>query len=98
MCVIGSSLACIFWDHFLTLDDEIKYIWKRPRWDLVKVFFLFTRYSTAAGLLFVAYSKPASPQLAQFRAENHDLKLVTNGNDGFTDTVSRLEFTSGPPI
>ncbi|KAG2143808.1 uncharacterized protein EDB93DRAFT_1251860 [Suillus bovinus] len=38
----------LIYDYFLTLDDEIQYIWSAP-WTIVKVMFLINRYGNLVG-------------------------------------------------
>lgn len=52
------GVAWLLWDIVLTLHSEIEHIWRptnsRMR-NTSKVYFLWVRYSTVAGLLLVAY-------------------------------------------
>ncbi|KAF8881903.1 hypothetical protein BD779DRAFT_1675236 [Infundibulicybe gibba] len=51
------SLALSVWDHVITLDHEILYIWSRSRLPFVtKVAYLSNRYITNAVLVLAAYS------------------------------------------
>ncbi|TDL18509.1 hypothetical protein BD410DRAFT_497259 [Rickenella mellea] len=38
-----AACACLFYDIFITIDQEVEYIWK-SRWTLPKVLYLFARY------------------------------------------------------
>ncbi|KAF8999600.1 hypothetical protein BDQ17DRAFT_1328139 [Cyathus striatus] len=40
-----ASLALCVFEHFITANLEITYIWK-SRWNLIKVLYIFARYST----------------------------------------------------
>lgn len=52
--VIG--LVVLLWDHVLTFEEEIKYIWKLPV-ELGKVVFLFNRYFVEGALCLSAYGE-----------------------------------------
>ncbi|KAH7919255.1 hypothetical protein BV22DRAFT_869880 [Leucogyrophana mollusca] len=47
-CFIASSRGFLFYDYFLTLDDEIQYIWNAP-WGVVKITYLLNRYVNILG-------------------------------------------------
>ncbi|KAH7919258.1 hypothetical protein BV22DRAFT_1133965 [Leucogyrophana mollusca] len=47
-CFIASSRGFLFYDYFLTLDDEIQYIWNAP-WGVVKITYLLNRYGSILG-------------------------------------------------
>ena len=51
-------IGCVvlLWDHFLTLSDEIKYIWKL-KMGISKGVFLFNRYFVEGALLYNVYSE-----------------------------------------
>ena len=52
--VIGCVL--LLWDHLLTFQDEVKYIWKLPV-EFHKLVFLFNRYFVAGSMCFSVYSR-----------------------------------------
>ncbi|KAJ6499228.1 hypothetical protein C8R45DRAFT_108924 [Mycena sanguinolenta] len=39
-----AALAFLIWEHLITLDDEVEYIWRKPWTAWVKIVFLFLRY------------------------------------------------------
>ncbi|KAF8999611.1 hypothetical protein BDQ17DRAFT_1328148 [Cyathus striatus] len=41
-----ASLTLWVFEQFITLDKEVIYIWKSPHWSIVKVLYVFVRYST----------------------------------------------------
>ncbi|KAH7890974.1 hypothetical protein F5I97DRAFT_1840407 [Phlebopus sp. FC_14] len=43
--------TCLWYDYFLTLDQEVAYIWNAP-WTVYKVAFLVNRYSNLFGQTF----------------------------------------------
>ncbi|KAG1805536.1 uncharacterized protein BJ212DRAFT_1303995 [Suillus subaureus] len=49
-CTTGHTL--LVYDYFLTLKDEVCYIWNRP-WTIVKVMFLINRYGNLIGQTFI---------------------------------------------
>lgn len=59
---LAVGLACIFYDHVLTLDNELKYIWKRGHWDFIKFYFICNRCFAEAGLILGAYRKSGECQ------------------------------------
>jgi len=54
-----ASMALLLYDHLLTLDDEIQYIWRR-RLSLITYLFLINRYLTPLGFIvnMLAYLSP----------------------------------------
>jgi len=40
------------YDHFITLDGEIQFIWRRSRWTFIELLFLVNRYLSDAILLY----------------------------------------------
>ncbi|RXW25554.1 hypothetical protein EST38_g371 [Candolleomyces aberdarensis] len=51
LTVIPAALTWVLHDYFVTLEDEVRYIWSQ-RWSLAKFMFLFVRYYTLALLVF----------------------------------------------
>ncbi|TCD64734.1 hypothetical protein EIP91_003690 [Steccherinum ochraceum] len=51
----AAGLAVLLYDHLLTLDVEIKYVWRAPP-SLPKIAFLFNRYMVLGCLLAIACS------------------------------------------
>lgn len=51
-----TGCAILLWDHLLTFEDEIKYIWKRPV-ELTKAVFLFNRYFVEGVVCLSAYGE-----------------------------------------
>lgn len=49
-------MIAVMWDHIISLDEEIDYIWPK-KFDVTKVTYIFYRYGTEAGFLYVAYSE-----------------------------------------
>ncbi|RPD62483.1 hypothetical protein L227DRAFT_609685 [Lentinus tigrinus ALCF2SS1-6] len=45
-----ASFTILVWDHLLTLEDEIKYVWRRKKGPLIWLFFL-NRYLTPLGFI-----------------------------------------------
>ena len=54
IAVIG--LVLLLWDHVLTFEGELTYIWRLP-FELTKVVFVFNRYFVEGALLLVVYGK-----------------------------------------
>ncbi|KAG8766331.1 hypothetical protein FRC12_006940 [Ceratobasidium sp. 428] len=44
--VTVASIMLLFWDHVITLDDEITLIWP-AKFGIVKAIFLFNRYAVS---------------------------------------------------
>lgn len=53
----ASGLVCVMYDHALTLNDEIWYIWFKGQWNIVKISFLINRYTVEGSLIYTAYGK-----------------------------------------
>lgn len=51
--VLAAAFTCTIWDHALTLNDELEYVWKRKRWSLSIILFLLNRYGNEIALLCV---------------------------------------------
>jgi hypothetical protein len=51
-----TGFVVLLWDHLLTFEDEIEYIWKWPV-QPSKVVFLFNRYFVEAALCLSVYGK-----------------------------------------
>ncbi|KIJ47917.1 hypothetical protein M422DRAFT_778036 [Sphaerobolus stellatus SS14] len=49
-----ASVCWLTYDHFLSLDDEIKYVWKIKGWSFGKILFLINRYIGFAACIFDA--------------------------------------------
>ncbi|KIJ47916.1 hypothetical protein M422DRAFT_66466 [Sphaerobolus stellatus SS14] len=47
-----ASVCWLIYDHFLSLDDEINYVWKIKGWSFGKILFLINRYIGFAACLF----------------------------------------------
>ncbi len=54
---LAVGLTWIIYDHVLTFDLELKYIWKRGQWDYIKVYFLWNRYVGEVCLILGVYRK-----------------------------------------
>jgi len=50
-----SGVSIIVFDHIITFDREVKFVWK-SKWSLVKVLFFINRYYTLAWSLFTLYA------------------------------------------
>ncbi|KAF6765767.1 hypothetical protein DFP72DRAFT_868421 [Ephemerocybe angulata] len=50
-CIQYSSLALIYYDYLLTLDREIKYVWKRP-FHILTVMFFLCRYALVSNTVY----------------------------------------------
>ena len=46
-----AAFTCTVWDHAITFNDELQYIWRRPTWDWSVLLFLLNRYGNEAALL-----------------------------------------------
>ena len=53
--VIG--FVILIYDHFLTLPEEIEYVWKRPKKNFISVIFLLNRYIVPLVLTIDVYDK-----------------------------------------
>ncbi|KAI0356419.1 hypothetical protein OH77DRAFT_1400860, partial [Trametes cingulata] len=58
-----ASFTALVWDHFITLGDEIEYIWKRKKGPLIYLFFL-NRYLTPLGFVINLFGSCDSPLTA----------------------------------
>ncbi|TFK33950.1 hypothetical protein BDQ12DRAFT_637022 [Crucibulum laeve] len=47
-----SSIALVYYDYILTLDDEVKYIW-RAKFRLSNVLYFFCRYAMLANIIYL---------------------------------------------
>ncbi|KAF8840384.1 hypothetical protein BDN67DRAFT_968569, partial [Paxillus ammoniavirescens] len=47
-----AGFSCLVYDYILTLDQEVKFIWKAP-WSITKVIFLVNRYGNLLGQTFI---------------------------------------------
>jgi hypothetical protein len=45
-CPAAAALAILVYDYLLTIEDEIRYIWRRPLTN-IKVFYVILRYGAA---------------------------------------------------
>ncbi|KAI0667601.1 hypothetical protein C8Q78DRAFT_981412, partial [Trametes maxima] len=62
-----ASFTVLVWDHFITLGDEIEYIWKRRKGPLIYLFFI-NRYLTPLGFiinLFAYFSPVWTPTVCE---------------------------------
>ncbi|KAF8582490.1 hypothetical protein K439DRAFT_1661809 [Ramaria rubella] len=50
---VAAALTFLIYDQFLTFDDEVEYVWRRPR-SLGKALFIFNRYFALFSLIFEA--------------------------------------------
>ena len=50
----AGALILSLWDNFVTIDQEIAYIWSSP-FGLMQAVFLLTRYGNTATLLYANY-------------------------------------------
>ncbi|KAF8979973.1 hypothetical protein BDQ17DRAFT_1432736 [Cyathus striatus] len=41
-----ASLSLWVFEHLITMDMEITHIWESPNWSIIKILFVYTRYST----------------------------------------------------
>ncbi|KAF8515171.1 hypothetical protein JB92DRAFT_80135 [Gautieria morchelliformis] len=60
-----SALAFLIYNHALTIDDEIEYVWKR-QWSLGKILYILSRYFGSLTLILhcmVLLSKPFTPKV-----------------------------------
>ena len=53
----AASATLYLWDMALTLDEEVQYIWQRNKRDPSRLCFLGIRYTTASGLVLLAYCR-----------------------------------------
>lgn len=51
--ILAAAFTCTIWDHALTLNDELEYVWKRKRWSVSIILFLLNRYGNEVALLYV---------------------------------------------
>ncbi|KAF8840387.1 hypothetical protein BDN67DRAFT_951686 [Paxillus ammoniavirescens] len=47
-----AGYSCLVYDYILTLDEEVRFIWKAP-WSITKVTFLVNRYGNLLGQTFI---------------------------------------------
>lgn len=52
---VVAAFVCTVWDHALTLDQEVQFIWKRARWNFSAILFLLNRYGNEATLFSLAF-------------------------------------------
>ncbi|PVF99320.1 hypothetical protein CPB86DRAFT_677997, partial [Serendipita vermifera] len=65
--VAGFTLGVF--DHLLTLDREIRHIWKAKTWTASRAIFLFTRYSFYPLMIAHTYDSLGPPKTNKFCAE-----------------------------
>lgn len=53
--LLASATAYSLYDHILTLDREVKYIWS-GKFGMHSFFFILNRYGVECGLLYACYS------------------------------------------
>lgn len=58
--VSGAGLVVLLYDHLLTLDDEVRYVWSAPT-TLAKVLFLVLRYMVPVFLLGQTVTRSGLP-------------------------------------
>lgn len=51
-CIQYSSLTLVYYDYFLTLEREIKYVWQR-KFHILTVMYFFCRYAAVSNIIFV---------------------------------------------
>lgn len=51
-----AGFAVLVYDHFLTISEEVEYIWKRPK-NVISWIFFFNRYFTPIVLGIDGYDK-----------------------------------------
>ena len=51
----AAATTLFVYDYSLTFTDEVEYIWKRGRWDLPRLCFLWIRYSAMACFVYSSY-------------------------------------------
>ncbi|KAI0261362.1 hypothetical protein BC834DRAFT_475745 [Gloeopeniophorella convolvens] len=66
--ITAAGVTITYWDHFLTIGDELKYIWKRPFAE-VKVLYIVCRYTQTATFIFISFGINGL-----LRAESDDLQ------------------------
>ncbi|KAH7915042.1 hypothetical protein BJ138DRAFT_1109990 [Hygrophoropsis aurantiaca] len=83
-CFVASSRGFLFYDYFLTLDDEIQYIWNTS-WGVVKIVFLLNRYGNILGNALIG--------LEEFKIVGHGLPTFCSSFRLFTTifTVTAIE-------
>ncbi|EKM52296.1 uncharacterized protein PHACADRAFT_30834 [Phanerochaete carnosa HHB-10118-sp] len=50
----AAGMVAVLWDHIISLDEEIDYIWPK-KIDVTKVTYVLYRYGTEGGFFYVAY-------------------------------------------
>ncbi|TFK51268.1 hypothetical protein OE88DRAFT_1659145 [Heliocybe sulcata] len=50
----AAGLVIMLYDHLLTLDDEVEYVWK-AKWSLPKTLFLVLRYMVPSAMIMYTY-------------------------------------------
>jgi len=43
-----ATTTCTLYDHLTTFDEEIEFVWKRPKWRVVQMLFFLNRYAGLA--------------------------------------------------
>ncbi|KAF7791869.1 hypothetical protein EIP86_002893 [Pleurotus ostreatoroseus] len=56
----GSAVVTALYDHILTFDEEVAYIWQGEGTILTKAVYLYLRYGAEIPLLYVAYGASGS--------------------------------------
>ncbi|GAW04493.1 hypothetical protein LENED_006288 [Lentinula edodes] len=77
--LFSSALALLYYDHLLTLDAEIKLIWKRSR-NSSRYLFLFNRYLAFFGNIAAAYPVYSSSLTLSVRIWNFTGILILRVN------------------
>ena len=57
--MLAAGLVCVLYDHLLTFDDELEYIWSTSKNSshFTRIVFVFVRYSNEIGLFVVNYGQ-----------------------------------------
>lgn len=68
--VAAIGLIILFYDHLLTLGDEVRYIWK-ARWSVPKALFLLVRYAVPLALIIQVHqlSRAIMPSQSQDKTD-----------------------------
>lgn len=67
------GVTCFLWDYFLSIDQEVKYIWSQKRWNFSHHAFVWKRYTSLVGLIygaFRAYLPPLIPSRAHYESQS----------------------------
>ncbi|KIK54639.1 hypothetical protein GYMLUDRAFT_249356 [Collybiopsis luxurians FD-317 M1] len=89
------STTLLFWDHLLTLSDEVQYLWKRPVRPTTALFFL-SRYVAVLGNIVMTLSVFSST-FPESRYRVFCIRVISTGNRQFSQLLAISYLSRTPP-